>query len=53
MEHQTLEQSLRSGALDQRLAAVYGAEGLAAAKERLQMQERVIPFELGCHNRTE
>ena len=34
MEHQTLEQSLRSGALDQRLAAVYGAEGLAAAKER-------------------
>ena len=34
MEHQTLEQSLRSGALDPRLTAVYGAEGLAAAKER-------------------
>lgn len=24
-----------------------------SAKERLQMQERFIPFELGCHNRTE
>jgi galactokinase len=34
MEHQTLEQALRSGALDQRLAAVYGAGGLAAAKKR-------------------
>ena len=34
MEHQTLEQSLRSGALDQRLAAVYGAEGVEKAKER-------------------
>ena len=34
MEHQTLEQSLRSGALDGRLAAVYGAEGLEKAKER-------------------
>ena len=34
MEHQTLEQALRSGALDARLTAVYGAEGTEKAKER-------------------
>ena len=44
MEHQTLEQALRSGALNGRLAAVYGAEGAEKAKERCAAAAALFSF---------